>query len=333
MIVAVASFCLLGAQQAPAPIGELFAATEGSARLVQPAGAGMSVVSGSELSAGIATARLKLYRGGQVRICPHTNLTVNSAPLGLMFAMDAGAVEIDYTLPTKESGASHAADLLIIPDFSIQMAAPGRYHFALATNKQGDTCVKSLPGNSAPVQISELLDSNTSQLGPQESVRFHDGKLKGSVALIANEACGCPETVPVQQAAAEAPAATKEQVSPPEQPQQPVPQPAPVVSQSNPPPAEQPAPQVTTKVEAPFVFSAKNAPGLEPYSVARLTFSSLANLYFVQETVDPVVLEEKPAVVSVREEPPPIAPVPEKKKEKKGFFGKLKGFFGGLFGR
>jgi hypothetical protein len=290
----------------------------------------MSVVSGSELAAGIAPARLKLYRGGQVRICSHTDLTVNSAPLGLMFAMNAGAVEIDYSLPQTESGANQVSDSLIIPDFSIQISGPGRHHFALATNKQGDTCVKSLPGNSAPVQISELLNSNASQLGPQESVRFHDGKLNGSVALIPNEACGCPETAPVQQAAAEAPAAPNEQVRPPQQPILP---PAPVASQSNPPPAGKPAPQVITKVEVPFVFSAKNAPGPEPYSVARLTFSSLANLYFVQETVDPVVLEEKPAVVSVREEPPPIAPAPEKKKEKKGFFGKLKGFFGGLFGR
>jgi len=42
---------------APA-IGELFAADNG-AKLVQPIGSGMSVVAGSELSAGIATAKLR----------------------------------------------------------------------------------------------------------------------------------------------------------------------------------------------------------------------------------------------------------------------------------
>lgn len=307
---------------------------------MQPAGAGMSVLPGSELSAGIAPARLRLYRGGQVRICPRSSLVVNSAPFGLMFAMNAGAVEIDYSLPQREKEVEHASDSLITPDFSFQMAGPGRYHFALATNKQGDTCVKSLPGNSAPIQISELLSSGAYQLAPQESVRFHDGRLNGSTALIPNEACGCPEAPPVQQAAAEPPASvSREQIKP--QQQAPPPQPAPTASgdsQSSPPAAEKPAGQVRTQVEAPFVFSARNTGGPEPYSVAQLTFSSLPNLYFVQETVDPVVQEEKPAVVSIREEAPPqTAPTPAgkplQKKEKKGFFGKLKGFFGGLFGR
>lgn len=325
-------FCgFAGAQQQPTPIGELFA-TNGN-QLVQPASAGMSVVPGSELSAGIAPARLKLYRGGQVRICPHTNLTVNSAPLGLMFAMDSGAVEVDYSLPQRGSEADRPLDSLITPDFSLQLAGPGRYHFALAANKQGDTCVKSLPGNSATVHISELMGSGSHQLAPQESVRFHDGKLNGSIALVENEACGCPETAPVQQIAAAAPAPVTEQPKLLQQPQ-----PAPVITESTRPPAEKPAEQVQTKVEAPFVFSAKNATGPEPYSVARLTFSSLPNVYFVQETVDPVVLEERPAVVSVREQAPPqTTPTaenkPPQKKQNRGFFGRVKGFFGSLFGR
>jgi hypothetical protein len=57
----------------------------------------------------------------------------------------------------------------------------------------------------------------------------------------------------------------------------------------------------------------------------------------VQETVDPVVLQEKPAQVSVRKEPPAqvqaSSPPPPAKKAKKGFFGKLKGLFSGMFHR
>jgi hypothetical protein len=95
--------------------------------------------------------------------------------------------------------------------------------------------------------------------------------------------------------------------------------------------------QVHVEVDTPFVFSAKNAAGVEPYAAAKLSLSSMPNLFFVQETIDPVVLPEKPAQVSVREEPPAQAktdsqPV-RQKKEKKGFFGKLKGMFTGIFHR
>jgi hypothetical protein len=93
--------------------------------------------------------------------------------------------------------------------------------------------------------------------------------------------------------------------------------------------------QVHVEVDTPFVFSAKNAAGIEPYSVAKISLSTLPNLFFVQETVDPVVLPEKPAQVSVREEPPSQAatnPQPAReKKQKKGFFGRLKGMFTGIF--
>jgi hypothetical protein len=65
--------------------------------------------------------------------------------------------------------------------------------------------------------------------------------------------------------------------------------------------------------------------------VAKVQFSSLPNVYFVQEKVDPVVLVEKQPEVS----PTPVAETskPEEKprKEKKGFMGRMKGFFGSLF--
>jgi hypothetical protein len=296
----------------------------------------MSIMPGSELSAGIAPARLRLYRGGQVRICPRSSLTVNSAPFGIMFAMSAGAIEVDYSLPQRGSEVERASDSFITPDFSVQLAGPGRYHFALASNKQGDTCVKSLPGNSAAIQVSELLNSSSYRIRPQESILFHGGRIDGNTALQADEACGCPEPVAVLRAAAEGSPATKEQTRPQEQPA-PV-EPTPITGgnpQSSPSPPQKPAGQIHTQVEAPFVFSARDRAGPEPYSIARLTFSSLPNLYFVQETVDPVVLAEEPVVVPVRDQAPsqatPTAQKPLQKKEKKGFFGKLKGFFGAVY--
>ena len=69
------------AQEVP-PVGELFASDANSSSAMQLAGSGMAVYSGSELSAGIAPATLKLARGGQVRICPNSGLNVTAMARG-----------------------------------------------------------------------------------------------------------------------------------------------------------------------------------------------------------------------------------------------------------
>jgi len=280
----------------------------------------MSVVAGSELSAGIATARLRLYRGGQIRICPRSSLSVNAGAYGMMLAMGSGTVEIDYAI------AQRGSDFLLTPDFSIQLAGPGTYHFALGVNKRGDTCVKTLAGNSSPVVISELLSASVYKTKTEESASFKAGKLDSSSPL--TEECGCPPAVPVIQAAAPTPPA-------PPQPEAPKANPERVLvsnagDTSAPIPADRPG-QVHIQVDTPFVFSAKNSSQIRPYAVARLKFSDLPNVFFVQEKVDPVVLEEKQAPVSALEAPKPAVTV--KAKEKKGFFGSVKGFFGGIFHR
>lgn len=284
----------------------------------------MSVVAGSELSAGIAPARLKLNRGGQVRLCPRSSLSVNSGKFGLMFAMNTGALEFDYTLFQR------GADLLITPDFNIRLEGPGKYHFAVGTNKDGDTCVKTLPGNAAPIEFSELMSSASYRVRPQDSMLFHGGKLNGNTPLPTAESCGCPETIPTMEAAA------TPSPHPVTQPPQGTAAPVPVSAPTAEIPADRPG-QVHVEVDTPFVFSAKNAAGVEPYAAAKLSLSSMPNLFFVQETIDPVVLPEKPAQVSVRQEPPAqpaVSPQPaQQRKEKKGFFGKLKGMFSGIFHR
>src|SRR5947209_18225295 len=98
--------------QAPTPIGELFASEatpQGPALL---AGSGMSVVAGSQLSAGTSAATLRLARGGEVKICPQSGLAVNTLPdnAGLMLSIGASAIEINYPV-------NDLADTLITPDF------------------------------------------------------------------------------------------------------------------------------------------------------------------------------------------------------------------------
>ena len=283
----------------------------------------MSVVPGSELSVGIAPGRLKLYRGGQVRLCPHTGMTVNSGRFGLTFAVNTGSLEVDY------SWLQRGADFLMTPDFSIQLQAPSRYHFAIGISNNGDTCVKALPGNSGYLQFSELMSSAKRSIRPAESVVFHSGKLDNSTPLPATESCGCPEPPPMVEASAQ-PQPTQEP------PQAAPPVPATNRDQTQALPPDYPG-QVHVEVDTPFVFSAKNVASVEPYSVAKVQLSTLPNVFFVQETVDPVVLQEKPAQVSVREEPPAqvqaSSPSPPAKKAKKVFFGKLKGLFSGMFHR
>jgi hypothetical protein len=325
---AMAGMCSFAqTQNAPAinapAIGELFAADNG-AKLVQPIGSGMSVVAGSELSAGIATAKLRLYRGGQIRICPRSNLSVNAGANGLMLAMGSGTVEIDYSM------AQRGSDFLLTPDFSIQLSGPGTYHFALGVNKRGDTCMKSLAGNTSQVVISELLSASVYKTKPQESAFFKAGKLDTGSPL--TEECGCPASVPVMQASVQPPPVALV----PRQPEAPPANPERVLvsnagDTSAPIPADRPG-QVHVQVDTPFVFNAKNSTQVRPYAVAKLKFSDLPNVFFVQEKVDPIVLQQKQAQVSATEVP--VAPTPEaapKTKEKKGFFGKIKGLFGGIF--
>jgi hypothetical protein len=286
---------------------------------MQPAGSGMSVYSGSELSAGIAPATLKLARGGQVRICPHSGLSVTTSGDGLMLATGTGTLEIDYVLNQQ------AADMLITPDFNVALVGPGTFHFALGVNKKGDTCVKPLAGNASEVTFSELLGTGVYKASPNQTFVFRGGKLDAKTALTSE--CGCPPTTPVMRAEVQSGPAPKEEA----------PKPADRVAvasdeATSPLPPDKPG-QVHVQMDTPFVFSARPASG-RPYSVAKVQFSSLPNVYFVQEKVDPVVLFEKqqPAVSLKANAEPPKAEV-KAKKEKKGIMGRVKGFFGSLFHR
>lgn len=304
------------APQTPAPVGELFAA-DSQTRLVQPAGAGISVVPGSELSAGIAPARLRLYRGGQVRICPRSSVSVNAGQHGLMFSMSSGMLEVEYTLFQRGS------DFIITPDFTLRLLAPGAFHFALGVSKAGNTCFKALPGNNSPVLFSETMGSGVYRTRPLESVSFQNGK---AVPVALAEDCGCPVVPALQQASA---APVPAQTGNPAPPQQPA-MAGTRADASAPLPADHPG-QVHIQVDTPFVFSAKSAGAPDPYSVAKIRFSSLPNVYFLQEKVDPVVPLEQPAVVVEKPAVQEIAAVTQQKTEKRGFFGRIKRFFGGIF--
>jgi len=284
---------------------------------MQLAGSGMSVYSGSELSAGIAPATLKLVRGGQVRICPNSGLNVTASGQGLMLATGAGALEIEYELKQQ------AADVVMTPDFNVAMVGPGTFHFALGINKKGDTCVKPLAGNASEITFSELLGTGVYKAGPDETMVFRGGKLGDKAALTGE--CGCPPAAPVMRAEAQPNAKPPDETQPAQQ----------VVVANNettsPLPPDKPG-QVHVQVDTPFVFSARPGSG-RSYALAKVQFSSLPNVYFVQEKVDPIVLVEKQPEVSPKAVAETSKPEEKPQKEKKGFMGLVKGFFGSLFHR
>ena len=257
-----------------------------------------------------------------------------------MLAMGAGNLELDYRVPVRGS------DTLLTPDFSLQLVGPGLFHFALGVDKKGDTCFKSLPGNLSPVLISELLGSGTYKLSAGEAVSFSGGKLEAPARLTSD--CGCPPANTPRILAAAPPSAPVSAPTPAPQPAATPAKPEPALFTTaagssvlgNPPNAnpERPMPeqkpgQVQVEVEAPFIYSARAAE-VQPYSVAKVSFSSLPNTLIPQEVADPLVLAPEPepaATIQPMAQAAPPQPVPKPKKKSKGFFGRVKGFFGSIF--
>ncbi len=169
------------------PIGELIAEGASVRGMVSLEGGGTRVLGGSQITAGEAAARLHLVRGGDIRVCPKTSLSVNADVEGkaMVFGLNGGALEVDYPL----GGGS---DSLLTPDFRVQLIGPGNFHFAISVSPAGDTCLRPLAGNDASLFLAEMMGSDSYQLTPGKSVLFKGGRI--SQATTAPAACGCPAT-------------------------------------------------------------------------------------------------------------------------------------------
>jgi hypothetical protein len=164
-----------GVQPAAVPVGS-------SGTVVE---AGSRVGSGASITAAEETAVLRLTRGGEVRVCPGTTVSVATSANGqdLMLGMNQGAMETHYRL-------LESSDSVLTPDFRIVLPGPGEFDLAISADAHGNTCVSSMPGNTSSVVVAKLIGSGTYEVKPDQQIIFRQGSLETVESPVAS--CGCP---------------------------------------------------------------------------------------------------------------------------------------------
>jgi hypothetical protein len=302
--------------RAQVPVGDVSSSDASVKGSVMLSAGSTRVLSGSSVSAGVSNASVRLLRGGELRICQGSSITLTSSPSGqeVMVGMSSGTIEAHYPL-------AGARDSILTPDFQISLNGPGAFHLAVSADDRGNTCVQTQHGNTGVVSVSELMGDASYTLRPDEQIIFRAGHIANAGQVAAN--CGCPPAIAVERASAEPvkpPPVTNAAASPPPPVVAMMASPPAPPNLTSPPPLERPG-DVHVQVEAPFVFRASEPPLVRdaPVDLAELRLSSLPS-------IPPVSVQPPP------ENPPAAAQVAQGKparRKRHGFWGFLASIFKG----
>ncbi len=285
---------------------------------------------GSSFTAGADTAVLRLSTGGEVHVCPGTTVSITPSENrhNLLLGMNSGGIETHLQL-------DNSTDLIMTPDFRIALEGPGEFHYAFSSQKNGDTCVRGLPGNTITATATELLGDQTYQVKPAEQVVFRGGRVDRTDTNVPLE-CGCPPSPQnIERAQNELPVqgTAVSEARPPATPNSSAAENASAGAMSgvpagnNSPTEAPPANELHVQVTAPLVFHASGPPPIPPVEIA-----------------EAVPLQVRPTTTAVTEEAaPPTGPKPanvpgmnkglaiETQTPQPGFFGKVRRFFAKIF--